>query len=560
MPDQVRHDTSETIAVAGGTMDYFEILNLNKEPFSNSPDPDFFFQSAQHRDCLQKLEISIRLRRGLNVVVGEVGTGKTTLCRQLIRKFSEDPKIETYLMLDPHFPNPDDFLSAIDRMFHERSGASPSGPQYASHVKERIKQVLFQKGVDEGKTPVLIIDEGQKISAACLEMLRELLNYETNDHKLLQIIIFAQKEFEDVIANHENFTDRISLYHCLGPLDFRDTWRMIAFRLRQAGRDKTVRPVFSVWAFFAIYISTGGYPRKIINLCHQSLLAMIVQNRTKAGWFLIRSCAGRTMIGRPYARRRSLALGLAGLLVFSVALFGYAKGFHFRKGDVLEKQQEVRQKGETIIQAGVPAGTVKIGETAGAGDKTQAVQKKSGLIDKGVPEGNDFPRLLGQVAIRKGESLGVIAWSVYGRFDPAILKSILDANPHIANPDNIDSGKVINLPAVPAAVRNTGMPCWWVKLGETDNPEDAMEMIRSHPDENLPVRMIPYYSKASGLKFEIVAKEYFFDQDSAEKRVREIRTEDFPHAGIRSGWEGETCILFANPYLVYKNSARMNNG
>ncbi|MFH2066204.1 MAG: AAA family ATPase [Pseudomonadota bacterium] len=538
-------------------MDYFEILNLNKEPFSNSPDPDFFFQSAQHRDCLQKLEISIRLRRGLNVVVGEVGTGKTTLCRQLIRKFSEDQKIETYLMLDPHFPNPDDFLSAIDRMFHERSGASPPGPEYASHVKERIKQVLFQKGVDEGKTPVLIIDEGQKISAACLEMLRELLNYETNDHKLLQIIIFAQKEFEDVIANHENFTDRISLYHCLGPLDFRDTWRMIAFRLRQAGRDKTVRPVFSVWAFFAIYISTGGYPRKIINLCHQSLLAMIVQNRTKAGWFLIRSCAGRTMIGRPSVRKHPLALGLTSLLLFSILLFGYAKGFHFWNGNALEKNQAVLRTVESV-QAAVPAGIKKATEPVM--DQTPSPEEKSFEGNTMARPGETVPRLLGRIAIRKGESLGVIAWSVYGRFDPAILKSMLDANPHIANPDNIDSGKVINLPAVPAAVRNTGMPCWWVKLGETDNPEEAMEMIRSHPDESLPVRMIPYYSKASGLKFEIVAKEYFFDQDSAEKRVREIRTEVFPHAGIRSGWEGETCILFANPYLVYKNSARMKNG
>ena len=106
-----------------------EILNLKKEPFSNSPDPDFFFQSRQHKDCLQKLEISVRLHRGLNVVVGEVGTGKTTLCRQLIRKFSADAKIETYLMLDPHFPSSGDFLAAIDRMFRERFETPDSGAE-----------------------------------------------------------------------------------------------------------------------------------------------------------------------------------------------------------------------------------------------------------------------------------------------------------------------------------------------------------------------------------------------------------------------------------------------
>ena len=77
----------------------------------------------------------------------------------------------------------------------------------------------------------------------------------------------------------------------------------------------SVRPVFTVPAFLAIYLSTGGFPRKIINLCHQSMLAMIVQNRTKAGWFLIRSCAGRTLAGRPIKSKLPLTIGLSALLI-----------------------------------------------------------------------------------------------------------------------------------------------------------------------------------------------------------------------------------------------------
>jgi general secretion pathway protein A len=84
-------------------MDYFTILNLEREPFSNSPDPDFFFQSRQHVDCLQKLELALRLKRGLNVVIGAVGAGKTTLCRTLLKKFSVDRSIESHLVLDPSF-------------------------------------------------------------------------------------------------------------------------------------------------------------------------------------------------------------------------------------------------------------------------------------------------------------------------------------------------------------------------------------------------------------------------------------------------------------------------
>ena len=94
-------------------MDYFSILNLNKEPFSNSPDPDYFFDSQQHVSCLQKLELSLRLKRGLNVVIGEVGTGKTTLCRQLLRRFSEDADVESHLMLDPYFGTPHEFLLTV---------------------------------------------------------------------------------------------------------------------------------------------------------------------------------------------------------------------------------------------------------------------------------------------------------------------------------------------------------------------------------------------------------------------------------------------------------------
>lgn len=87
-------------------MNYFKVLGLVKEPFSNSPDPEFFFQSRKHVSCLQKLEIAVRMRRGLNVVMGEVGTGKTTLSRQLIRKFSEDEGIETPPDTRPRFQKP----------------------------------------------------------------------------------------------------------------------------------------------------------------------------------------------------------------------------------------------------------------------------------------------------------------------------------------------------------------------------------------------------------------------------------------------------------------------
>ena len=122
-------------------MDYFRILNLTKEPFSNSPDPDLFYQSKQHLGCLQQVELSLRLRRGLNVVIGDVGTGKTTLCRQLIRRFSNDDAIETHLILDPHFSTPSEFLFEFAGML---VGRKPSLKANNWQIKEAIKKYLFR--------------------------------------------------------------------------------------------------------------------------------------------------------------------------------------------------------------------------------------------------------------------------------------------------------------------------------------------------------------------------------------------------------------------------------
>jgi len=125
-------------------MDYFRIIHLIKEPFSNSPDPEYFFQSRQHVDCLQKLELALRLRRGLNVVVGDVGTGKTTLCRQLIRRFAGEDDCETHLILDPHFSSSSEFLATVAEMF---AGAKPTPDANDWQLKEIIKKHIFKKGV-----------------------------------------------------------------------------------------------------------------------------------------------------------------------------------------------------------------------------------------------------------------------------------------------------------------------------------------------------------------------------------------------------------------------------
>ncbi|MGD8881181.1 MAG: AAA family ATPase [Desulfobacterales bacterium] len=296
-------------------MDYFSILNFKQEPFSNSPDPEFFFHSREHLECLQKLELSLLLRRGLNVIIGEVGTGKTTLCRQLIRRFARRDEITTHLILDPYFLDANEFLTTVGKMI---MGPKMKLGSNEWQIKEQIKQYLFKRGVDQNKTTVLIIDEGQKIPVFCLEILREFLNYETNEFKLLQIIIFAQTEFENTIKKYANFADRINLYHYLKPLSFRDTRLMIKFRLEKSKDTNKKMDLFSYPALLTIYRKTGGYPRKIINLCHHCVLAMIVQNRSIVGYRLVRSCIKRIYPKEPV--RWKGAVATAGIAVFAATI------------------------------------------------------------------------------------------------------------------------------------------------------------------------------------------------------------------------------------------------
>jgi general secretion pathway protein A len=253
-------------------MSYYEVLNLQKEPFSTSPDPEFFYRSSAHNTALQRLEIAIRLRRGLSVILGDVGTGKTTLSRILIQLFGQNENYVFHMMLDPSYKSEFQFLYSLTKMFHVI-------PTFRSTLdyKEAIEKYLFQKGVDENKTIVLIIDEGQKLTPTFLEILRTLLNYETNEFKLLQLVILAQMEILPRLKRIKNFYDRIILKYIINPLDENETREMIDYRLRQAGLGSS--SLFTEGAVRMLYEKSLGYPRKISILCHNALEALVMHDK-----------------------------------------------------------------------------------------------------------------------------------------------------------------------------------------------------------------------------------------------------------------------------------------
>src|SRR4030042_7072419 len=146
-------------------LSYFKILGFDKEPFSTSPDPDFLYLAKDHDTVLMNTLIELRLRRGLSVILGAVGTGKTSLSRKLIQELKGRQALIFHMVLDPSFDDDRSFLDYLARSF----GIAAAETSTIVGLREALEKYLFQKGVIEAKTVVLIIDEAQKLGEASLE-------------------------------------------------------------------------------------------------------------------------------------------------------------------------------------------------------------------------------------------------------------------------------------------------------------------------------------------------------------------------------------------------------
>lgn len=266
-------------------MSYFKVLGFDKEPFSTSPDPDFFYLSKEHETALTNILIELRLKRGLSVILGDVGTGKTTLSRKLIQELNNREDFTLQIILDPSFENEHLFLKSLVKNFDIKINTAT--PPTIMDLREALEDFLFQKGVTEKKIVTLIIDEAQKLDESSLEVLRVLLNYETNEFKLLQLVLLGQVELYSKIIDIANFFDRISFKYSLNPLDLKETNDMIQFRIRQAGYKASMH-IFLEDAIKEIYQYTRGYPRQIILICHKALKNLVLKNRFVVDGALIR--------------------------------------------------------------------------------------------------------------------------------------------------------------------------------------------------------------------------------------------------------------------------------
>ena len=247
---------------------YKSFYELTRNPFDLTPDPSCFVPTTRHNEALAALYYGIRRHKGVVVVTGEVGTGKTLLLRCLLRLFKESKEISYAYLFNCR-------LSATEFLYYTLSdfGVTISG-QNKSNLLIDLSRYVSSRGL-KGLTTVLIVDEAHQLSMELLEEIRLLSNLETNDDKLLQIVLVGQPELDEKLDSFElrPLKQRIALRAHLASLDADETQKYIAERLRLAGSEGRSTPLFSPEAIQAVYHHSRGFPRLINTICENALIA-----------------------------------------------------------------------------------------------------------------------------------------------------------------------------------------------------------------------------------------------------------------------------------------------
>ncbi|MAE64862.1 MAG: ATPase [Phycisphaeraceae bacterium] len=260
---------------------YNEYYGFDEAPFNLTPDPRFLFLSPKHREALNHMMYGLRQRKGFMQLTGEVGAGKTTICRQMLRMLPSS--FRTALVLNPCLTDVQ-LLSTIVSEF----GLDPPQRDRIT-LLETLNEFLLEQ-VTAGNDAVLIIDEAQDLTMELLEQVRLLTNLETDQRKLLQIILIGQPELRDKLNDPRlrQLRQRISVRYHLKSLTRIEMDLYIRQRLRVAGGQQGQGPRFNPMALRRTYRYSKGIPRLVNAACDMSLLAGYVSKQSRVTSTLVR--------------------------------------------------------------------------------------------------------------------------------------------------------------------------------------------------------------------------------------------------------------------------------
>jgi general secretion pathway protein A len=293
---------------------YLRHFNLSERPFSIAPDPRFLYMSSRHREALAHLLYGLGEGGGFVQLTGEVGTGKTTICRCLIEQVPEN--VEIALVLNPKVTAEELIASVCDELGVEY----PPDTHSIKILTDVLNRYLLEAHA-RGRRTVLIIDEAQNLSAEVLEQVRLLTNLETSTRKLLQIILIGQPELRELLARDDmrQLAQRVTARYHLEPINREETGAYIQHRLQVSGLSTGV---FNTAAIDAIQRHSGGIPRLINVLCDRSMLGAYVEGKLQIDKRIVNKAANELMADGPGAAagRRWLNLGIAGFAMLALVI------------------------------------------------------------------------------------------------------------------------------------------------------------------------------------------------------------------------------------------------
>ena len=353
---------------------YTQYFNLKQPPFSIAPDPRYLFMSERHREALAHLLYGVGSGGGFVLLTGEIGAGKTTVCRCFMEQIPDNCKLA--YIFNPKLSVEELLLSICDEFGIALAAPGAGAVSIKSYV-DAINGYLLDSHA-QGKNNVLVIDEAQNLSADVLEQLRLLTNLETSERKLLQIILIGQPELRAMLARPEleQLAQRIIARYHLGSLTESETGSYVAHRLAVAGAGAAAP--FPRALMGTIYRLTKGVPRRINLLCDRALLGAYVENSSAVTRSILHKAAGEVfavVAGTRATARRWPMVGaalLAGATVSAAATW-----------------QLLPQKAAVTVAA--PAPVVKPAATPAAtpayASTNDALRELAGLWGKPLPAG-----------------------------------------------------------------------------------------------------------------------------------------------------------------------------
>lgn len=429
---------------------YLNFFGLKKEPFQITPDPEFLFLSASHREALASIIYGIEKRKGFIAVIGGVGLGKTTIFRSYLERINKR-RIRTIYIFNPNVS----FKSLLKTIFQELD--IEPGSEDTVELVNQLQEVLISE-YREGRNVVLAVDEAQNIPIPTLENLRMLSNLETAKEKLIQIVFIGQPEFDEMLKTQalRQINQRIAMRSTILPLSRKESAAYIRHRLSRAQSGGA--PVFTEDAIKKIVLKSQGIPRLINILCDNALVTAYGYQKKPVSAGIV------SEIIRDFDRRTSTApLKWKYAPVFAAALIGvvfwvYGKDAYrlaivnapsARYAEVAPPENSRPSPPQTYVRQAIqkPAKTIperpeRAGVTDGAA--TAEGRQAGAAVQKNPPEKtNNAIR-----TIKKGDTLTRLIVDRYGYVDDRIITLVREKNPWIRNADKIYTGFDLVLPEI----------------------------------------------------------------------------------------------------------------